>query len=96
MLSTDCCQKLQDELCGFRLSCPTLSTDDHTLIPLPSLHEVVGIVGCGKDVRGLLPYLLVFVAIDVSLIVDGKKLVGVDCDEDGACQGLQNVYREGV
>ena len=88
MLSTDSCKELKNEFGGFCLSCPTLSTYDHTLIFLSSLHEVVSIVSCGKNVGRFFSNLLVFVAIDVSLIVDGEELVRIDGHQNGTSQGL--------
>lgn len=84
VLATDSGQELQNEFCGLCFPCTTLSTDDDTLVPLSSLHEVVGIVCCGKDVWCFIADLFVFVPIDVCLIIDGEELVGVDCNENGA------------
>ena len=96
MLAADCCQELEDELGGLGLPCPALSADDHTLVPLATLHEVVGIVRNGKDVRRLFPKLLVFVPVDVSLVVNGKELVRVDGHKDGPSEGLgEGRMREG-
>ena len=39
--------------------------------------------------RRLLPKLLVFVAVDVSLVVNREELVGVDGDQDGTGEGLR-------
>jgi len=89
VLTTDGRQKLQDQLGRFGLPCPALPTDDHALVPLSPLHEVVGIVCNGKDVWGLLPNLFVFVAVDVGLVVDGKELVWVDCHQNGAGECLK-------
>ena len=82
MLPTDGRQELQDQLCGLSFSSTALPADDDTLVLLPSLHEVIGIVCCGKDVWCLFPNLLVLVSVDVSLVVDGKELVRVDSDEN--------------
>ena len=65
VLSTDCSQELQDEFGGLCLPSTTLSTDDHALVPLSSLHEVVGVVRCSKDVWCFFADLFVLVPIDV-------------------------------
>ena len=88
MLPTDGRQELQDKLRGLCLPCSALPTDNDTLVTLPSLHEVVGIVCCGKDVRRFFSNLLVFVAVNVGLVVDGKELVGVDGYQNRTCQSL--------
>lgn len=71
MLPTDGRKKLQNQLRGFSLSSSTFPTDDDTLVSLSSLHEIVSVVCCGKDVWGLFSDLFVLVAIDVCLIIDG-------------------------
>lgn len=96
MLTTDSGQELQNKFCGFCLSCTTLATDDHTLISLSPFHEVVSIVRCGEDVRGFFADLFVFVSVDVCLVVDGKELVGIDCNQDRSCQGLKRGRGIGV
>ena len=45
--------------------------DNDTLVLLPPLHEVVGVVSDGKDVRRLISNLLVPVLLDMCSIVDG-------------------------
>ena len=65
--------------------------DDDTLVLLPSLHEVVGIVRNGKDVWRLLPNLLVSVLVDVLQVVDGEQGVWVDGHQDGARECLRGI-----
>ncbi len=84
MLSTHGSQEREDEFSGFCLPGSTLSTDDHTLVPLTTLHEVVGIVSNGEDVWRLLPQFFILVSVDVSLVVDGEQLIRVDGHQDGA------------
>ena len=71
MLSTNSCQELENQFCGFSFSSATFSTDDATLVSLSSLHEVIGIVGNGKDVGRSFTDLFILVLVDVSLIIDG-------------------------
>ncbi len=84
MLSAHGSQEREDEFSGLCLPGPTFSTDDHTLVPLTTLHEVVGIVSNGKDMWRLLSNLFVLVSVDVSLVVDGEQLVRVDGHQDGS------------
>ena len=71
-----------------------VSPNDDTLITLSALHEVVRIVGDGKDVRRQLADLLVLVAFDVLLTVDGEDLVRVDGHQDAASERLMETSRE--
>jgi len=59
-----------------------LSPDDDTLVPLPSFHEVVGIVCNGKNVGRLFSYLLVTILLDVGSVIDREELVGIDGYQD--------------
>ena len=69
--------------------------DDHTLVSLPSLHEVVGVVCDGKDMWRLLANLPVPVLANVPLVIDGEESVRVDGNQDGASVGLRGRGREG-
>ena len=88
MLSTNGGKELKNQFSGFGFSGSTLPADDATLVPLSSLHEVVCIVSDGKDVRRSFADLLVFIAVDVLLIIDGQQLVRIDSHKNGTRVGL--------
>lgn len=94
VLSTNSCQELQYQFCGFGFSGSTFPADDAALVSLSTLHEVVGVVSDGKDVRWSLADLLVLVAVDVSLIVDGQQLVWIDGHENGTSVCLYGVEKD--
>ncbi len=89
-------QAVDKEVGALRLTRTTLTGDDNALVDPFVQHCVEGSIRNGKDVRFELAQRVVLIHLDISGIVDGEKLEGVDRDKNVACKRVDLLLVEAM